>query len=156
MADFLNDRKEGFDSLGKFFRKGSVWNIIIVLLLAGATLMVYNSSYDEWSGMNTLSTNCAQSSDYKSKESVKFWVSTSLSIVAVLGGLAMTVFLSGTRGVQIISISILLTGIVGLLLTMMRQFPFLTGQGTIAVTWILWLALIGAAVAIEFISKNDI
>ena len=46
MSGFLDGRKAGFANLGDFLRKSPLY-IIIVLLLAGATLMVYNSSYDE-------------------------------------------------------------------------------------------------------------
>lgn len=152
MSSFLSDKKESFTGLGTFLKNPI--NLVLVLLLAAATLLVYNNSYDEWSGLNTLSTNCAQSGDFKTRESVKFWVSISLSIAAILAGIAMTIFLSGTPGLRIISLSILITGAVGLLLTMYRKFPFLTGQGSIAITWLVWLALIGAAVVLDIKSKG--
>jgi len=38
---------------------------------------------------------------------------------------------------------------------MYRKFPFLTGPGSIAIAWLAWLGLIGAAVAFDLMNKDS-
>jgi hypothetical protein len=137
-----NNIKTGFKDLAKFV--DNPLNMVITLLLAGAILMAYNSIYNAIAQNYTkTSTDCTQIS------TVKFWVNISLSIVAILGGAAMIIFLSSKKGFKSISLAILIAGIVGLMLTLFVKVPIFTGWGNIIVTLIILVALIGAAVFLE-------
>lgn len=134
--------KVGFKDMAKFV--DNPLNMVITLLLAGAIIMAYNSIYNAIAQNYTqTSTDCTQIS------TVKFWVNISLSIVAILGGIAMIVFLSSKKGFKAISLAILIAGVVGLMLTLFVKLPIFTGWGNILVTLIILVALVGAALFLE-------
>ena len=156
MSDFLSERKAEFKNLGEFLGSKPHY-LVVVLLLAATTLLAFNSLYDRWSGLDALTTKCTKSEDYESKQYVKSIVSVSLSILAILAGIAMTVFLADQRGVRIISLSILIVGVVGLLLTVFTRFPdaLFSEKGTVFAPWFAWIVLIVAAVILDFRAKQS-
>jgi len=114
-------------------------------------LMAYNSIY------NAIAQNYTQNStDCTQISTVKFWVNISLSIVAILGGVAMIIFLSSMKGFKAISLAILIAGIVGLMLTLFVKIPIFTGWGNIVVTLIILVALLGAALFLELKGLKNI
>jgi VIT1/CCC1 family predicted Fe2+/Mn2+ transporter len=143
MSGSFSDKIHISENIGAL-RETNSWQFFIVLGIAISGLAAFVNTYNSWSSINTQLEACIQSGPLQDAYRTQFIVLIVLSILAILVGILLTVFLSNRaeHRMAILILGMIFTGIFGIIYAATIKLQNFTNGFKLSVSWISFAAFI--------------
>lgn len=149
-ADWATEKK----NFSRYFYGMNNWQFMVVLGIAISGLASFVNTYDAWSGINSQTQSCTQSSTLQKDLNIQFIVLIVLSCVAIILGILLAwVFRSQQNQRRLVTLGITTAGIFGILYALSIKFQNASNKIKL---WTSWVCFAGFLIIGFLISTGGI